>query len=307
MLDQWLEELLAGYSDDQLLKAYQGLSHRYRQENYIPGFQSDGEVKAYAAARMPATVAAISQIFRELPADFSPTSILDLGAGTGAASLTALTYFPNVTHFKLVEQDGRALAAARQLLEPLSKAGSYLRANLKEYVIDQPTDFVILSYVLNELKGEEQSQVLERVLLSQSRYVLIVMPGTPLCFKQLLGLRGLALASGYRIAAPCSHHQTCPMAKDPWCHFKVRLPRTRLHRAFKKAALNFEDEKFCYLLLSKDPTEFPGLRIVKNPIHRSGHSIFDVCEPHHLKRFIIARKHKDLYKKISKREWGDIL
>lgn len=307
LLDQWLGQLLGHDSEDRLVKAYKALSQRYQQPNYTPGFQNETEVKAYAAARMPATNATVSYALTKIPDEFSPESILDLGAGTGAASLAALMHFPGIRQLKLVEQDKNALAAAGKLLESLGKSVELCHENLKDITITQPVDLVIFSYVLNELQSEEQQKILEQILAGNHSYILIVMPGTPLCFKQLLVLRDLAISSKYGVEAPCSHQQSCPMAKDPWCHFKVRLPRTRLHRVFKEAALNFEDEKFCYLLLTRNQILPQAPRIVKKPIHRSGHSIFDICAPEKLERVIIGRKDKGFYKKASKLEWGDTL
>jgi len=275
MLEQWLHQILEGYTESELTDAYQQLSHRYRQSNYKPGFQNEAEVKAYAAARMPATVAAVTRTLKELPQAFLPTTVLDLGAGTGAASLGVL---------------------------------QHIQQSLCDYTDDKPIDLIILSYVLNELSIAEQQAIIEKLMANQSCYILILMPGTPVCFQQLLILRKLAIEAGYFVAAPCPHQQDCPMAtaSTDWCHFKVRLPRTRTHRLFKEATLNFEDEKFCYLLLSKNAISTNAARIVKNPLHRSGHSLFDVCEDGELKRVIIGRKHKSLYKTAVKLSWGDI-
>lgn len=309
VLDQWLQQILSGYTEPELIDAYQQLSHRYRQPNYKPGFQSKAEVKAYAAARMPATFAAVARTLQELPADFSPTTILDLGAGTGAASLAASQHFPSLKNIILVEQDERALACAKDLMEATEKNidTRFDRQNLTHYSYDKAVDLVILSYVLNELPTAEQQKIVENLMTTQSRYILILMPGTPTCFQQLLRLRQQAIEAGYLVAAPCPHQQACPMAVTPtdWCHFKVRLSRTRTHRLFKEATLNFEDEKFCYLLLSQKDVPPSAARIVKNPLHRSGHSLFDICDAGELKRVVIGRKQKSLYKTAIKLSWGD--
>lgn len=310
MLNQWLDTLLMGHSEIELAKAYQRLSQRYHQPNYAPGFQNELEVKAYAAARMPATFAAILRTLAELPDDFSPTSVLDLGAGTGAASLAALQHFPLIHSLTVVEQDAYALMAAQQLIQSIWPKGkaTFCQGDLDRYTDDKPYDLVILSYVLNELPVSKQKKILQSVLATQSSYILILMPGTPLCFQQLLHLRDVALAENYFLAAPCPHQQACPMANTPsdWCHFTVRLPRSRVHRLSKLADLNFEDEKFCYLLLSKNSVTTTTSRIVKKPAHRSGHVILDVCEDGDLKRKIIGRKQKDLYKTAIKLKWGDL-
>jgi len=52
--------------------------------------------------------------------------------------------------------------------------------------------------------------------------------------------------------APCPHNLECPMATNSWCHFKQRMQRTPLQLAAKQnSSLNWEDEKFSYVVLGK--------------------------------------------------------
>lgn len=297
------------FPGNDLIQAYLQLSERYRQSTYTPGFKNEAEVQAYAAARMPATMAAVLHVLKEFPADFLPTTLLDLGAGTGAASLAALQHFSSLQSLVLVEQDIEALSFAQNQLSPFIPTHqiAFEAMNLHHYRFEKTADLVILSYVLNELSLPDQHNIFQQLLNTANPNLLILMPGTPLCFQQLLNLRQQAIEAGWFIIAPCPHHQKCPMAVTPndWCHFKVRLPRSSAHRISKQATLNFEDEKFCYLLISKTPNARQGGRIVKNPLHRSGHSVFDVCEAGDIKRHIISRKDKGAYKLASKLNWGD--
>ena len=41
------------------------------------------------------------------------------------------------------------------------------------------------------------------------------------------------------------------MMGDDWCHFSVRLPRSREHMHAKRAKVPFEDERFAYLAVSR--------------------------------------------------------
>ena len=71
---------------------------------------------AYLVTRMPATYAAAHAVLREVGARMGAIgSILDAGAGTGAASLAARAHFPDAA-ITLVERDPAFAAAARQWL-----------------------------------------------------------------------------------------------------------------------------------------------------------------------------------------------
>lgn len=308
--EERMSALLKGHSISDLSKAYQELSKRYHQLNYKPGFQSALEVKAYAAARMPATMAVVTSLFSRFFNGFHPETVLDLGAGTGAASLASLLSLPSIRSLTLVEQDQFALQVAKDLLDANSRVNlTFQYQNLKDCEFKEAVDLILLSYVLNELPEEFQQSILGKLLASQSRFILIIMPGTPICYKQMMKLREFAIQSGYYIQAPCPHQLACPLelVKGDWCHFSIRLPRTRRHQQFKEALLNFEDEKYCYLLLSKEALPSQGDRIIKRPIHRSGHSIIDICKEGQTKRIVITRKDKDLYRKAVKAEWGESL
>jgi ribosomal protein RSM22 (predicted rRNA methylase) len=97
------------------------------------------------------------------------------------------------------------------------------------------------------------------------------------------------------------------MAAQDWCHFSERLPRLKRHRIFKGAELNYEDEKYSYLIVSKDPSSGESqARIVKRPIKRSGHVVLDVCEGGKLHRLTVSKKESH-YLKAKKAQWGDLL
>ena len=107
-----------------LLRAVEELSARYRGEASPRGgrFASTrAEVLAYAAARLPATFAAVQGVFLEAAERlhrFSPGTLLDLGAGPATAAWAALAVWPDIQRVVLVEREpemirlGRRLAAA---------------------------------------------------------------------------------------------------------------------------------------------------------------------------------------------------
>lgn len=90
-----------------------------------------------------------------------------------------------------------------------------------------------------------------------------------------------------------------------WCHFAVRLERTQLHRQAKMGTLGYEDEKFSYVILTKEQPQALPSRIIATPKRRSGHVILPLCTPSGLKEQTVARSQKELYKQARKADWGD--
>ena len=141
--------------------------------------------------------------------------------------------------------------------------------------------------------------------MAANKGVIIVEPGTPASFQRMLYIRDLTLSFGGHILAPCPHAACCPLKKPDWCHFSVRLERTFLHRYAKAATLPFEDEKFTYLIVTKEQQPQCSSRILRPPSHHSGHVTLPLCSPAGLQKLTISRRHKDLYKKARKSQWGD--
>ena len=83
--------------------------------------------------------------------------------------------------------------------------------------------------------------------------LLVIEPGTPQGFARIHEVRVALLAEGAHLIAPCTHVNSCPIQPPDWCHFSVRLARRREHMHAKKATVPFEDEKFSYLIASRQP------------------------------------------------------
>src|SRR5258708_7568768 len=89
-----------------LAQAAGELSQKYR-EQILPGkpfIATEAHRLAYAAVRMPATFAAASAVLaevRRLAPELQIESLLDLGAGTGAASWAALETFEQLQRLTL--------------------------------------------------------------------------------------------------------------------------------------------------------------------------------------------------------------
>jgi ribosomal protein RSM22 (predicted rRNA methylase) len=296
-------------SKPSLIKAREQLTKRYRTSDgkTQAGFASSSEAIAYVAARFPATFAAIEAVLPRVPIQ-DIISVLDLGAGPGTGALAASLRWPSCTNFHLVEGDAFMSELSQKILKDVSgvhQTFSFQQSNIVNMSMQSPYDLVILSYVLNELSPKDQTQVLKEAWEKASKGVVVLVPGTPDGYEQLMILRDVLIREGAFIAAPCPHHEACPLGEGDWCHFSTRLPRSSIHRSIKAVSLPYEDEKFSYLVALRDPVPRPAARIIRKPLKRSGHVTLDLCTPEGLNRQTISKRDKAMYKAATHVAWGD--
>jgi len=166
-----------------------------------------------------------------------------------------------------------------------------------------PADLVVASYVLGELPSPVAPLLWEQT----SDTIVFVEPGTPAGYLRILAARAAVIEAGGFTVAPCPHDMPCPLPEDDWCHFGVRLPRSKLHRRAKGVELGYEDEKYSYAVLSREPVAKAVTRIIRQPQVRSGHVILATCEPAGIERRTVSRKHGALYKEAKGAAWGDAI
>src|ERR1700686_2124292 len=81
-----LDSKLQGFSRSDAAERAAVISQTYRDGGGSGAIVSEADALAYALARMPATYAAVTaslNALREIAPDFSPKSLLDVGAGPG--------------------------------------------------------------------------------------------------------------------------------------------------------------------------------------------------------------------------------
>ena len=283
-----------------LIDAYKNLTARYKaQKTHI---HSDETRMSYVHARLPATYAVIDSILERLLQEQNitpPQTVLDLGSGPGTAILALEDIFQNQIAATLIERDQGFIEIAKTLLK---NQYTHICADIIKIDYD-PHDWVIASYALNEL-SQKESFVLKAFHAATSLFILIE-PGTPQGFKNILEARNIILKNGGHILLPCPHSFACP---NSWCHFSQRLSRSKLHKAIKDAKLGYEDEKYAYLISSKTPAPTHNPRIVSTPKKHSGHIEFSLCMPSgSLEDKTVSKSKCDHFKEIKKKEWGDFL
>ncbi len=308
-LQERIDEILKKIPPSNLRLARELLTTAYREKNSSESiFANDATKLAYLAARFPATYAAVSYVLRELSRqrpDLKCDTLLDLGAGPGTASCAALEIFPHIKKTVLIEKSPHAISLGKQLF--LETPHEWICEDLKEKKEFPKANLAILSYSLGEIKPF--TKLLNHLWDSEIDTIAIIEPGTPSGYQTILEARDFFIKKEGQIIAPCPHANVCPLKKGDWCHFSVRLERTKLHRFLKEGSLGFEDEKFSYLIVSKIKKQVPKFsRILRHPQKGSGHVRLMLCtEKGTQEEKIISRKDKDLYKLSRDSEWGDAL
>ena len=307
-----LEQTLSGLKQNTLTVQAQALSERYRFQTGTGRrlLTEDIQAAAYAAVRMPATFGAICKALEVSLActEISPSSLLDAGAGTGAACFSAVQFL-SLNQVTCLEREDAMSKLGRHLMQQAGpeslKQAVWKSCDLVKDPVPHSADLVIASYVLGEMGSQERGAAAKKLWNAADQMLLLIEPGTPVGFAQLNELRSLLLAEGAYLAAPCPTQGTCPIAKGDWCHFTCRIARSKLHRQLKGADAPYEDEKFCYLALVKKPAHPAIARIRRHPKIEPGKITLELCTKNGLEQAIIRKRDGATFKKARKSNCGD--
>ena len=305
-----IEEEVASVDRPTLSRAAMALSESYRSGRFSSALPDTAARAAYLATRVPATYAANATVLRELTLRVETPihSMLDLGAGPGTSLWAAAEVLGAVERFTALEQDAEFITIGKKLAAHSTHSAlpdvTWYSYDLRGGFQVPAHDLVVLSYSLGELPDPLATV---RTAWNLAKVALMLIePGTTAGFANILRARDLLINVGAQIAAPCPHHNACPLAvRNDWCHFSVRLERTAEHRRLKGGDLGYEDEKFSYLIAAKAPTRRPEARIVRHPLKHPGHVKFTLCTPKDLQQITVAKSQRDLYRAARKAEWGE--
>lgn len=306
-LEGALGALAAEYELHALQRDAQAISENYRLRTGTGKrlLTREGEAAAYAASRMPATFeASRAALAWSLEAGgVMPRTLLDCGAGTGAVSWAADSLLELESVVCLERESAMRTVGAR-----LMKAGghalagaAWMEADVLDGEVLPRADLVCEGYMLGELEESRRIPVAKKLFEAAGEMCLLIEPGTPQGFANLQAVRAALAGEGAYVAAPCpAGGESCPMAEGNWCHFAVRVQRTKLHKALKGADAPYEDEKFCYLALMKRPPEHPcNARVLRHPQIAPGRITLTLCEGGLEKQRTVTKK-DPLWKRARK-------
>ncbi|MGN1423215.1 MAG: small ribosomal subunit Rsm22 family protein [Oscillospiraceae bacterium] len=300
------EQLAAAENIKPLTDAAEKLSLRYREQSgggkRLVSTRRD--IIAYAAVRMPATFGAVSRALELALECFDDeiTSVLDAGAGTGAAAIAAalLTECPDIT---CLEREQCMTDMGKALSEAAGLGFSWINRDLSDGITER-ADLVTCAYCLNEMTPAQRTAAVKQLAEAARKMLVIIEPGTPAGFAQLKEARRQLIGMGMKIAAPCPNTGECPLPADDWCHFTARIQRSKLHKRLKGGDAPYEDEKFCFIAAVRQECSPCSARVLRHPRIESGRITLRLCTADGICDKIYTAK-SSLFKAARKSDSGD--
>lgn len=303
-----IEQLLSQENTADMSAAAEGISRRYR-ENDGSGrrmVSSRRDILAYAAVRMPATFGAVCRSL-QLALECVPEerrefhTVLDIGAGTGAASIAA-ALTAECSEIRCIEREPEMMALGERFTGICGVPAQWSRGDITEDISGK-AELVLCSYCLNELTQSDRRNAVKRLWDSTQSLLLIIEPGTPEGWSHMMEIRRQLIDMGGHIAAPCPSQGECPLGGGDWCHFTERIQRSRMHKRLKGGDVPYEDEKFCFIAASREPAEPCGARVLRHPLTESGRITLELCTPAGRERRMVTKKSPQ-FKAARKAESG---
>lgn len=322
------------------------ISDRYLSEKKGKSLlNKENEAIVYSVARMPATYSAVYSTFNQIIQTldyfknlnkenhekakelYNVKTLLDVGAGTGAATLAISESFKKIgvslEHITCLEREEVMINLGKTLLSG-SNIETLKNVSWKQIDINQTTDnsnddllkadIVVTSYMLNEFAEENVLTIVDKLWNMTEKIFIIVEPGTPSDHERIIKIKNYLVQKGAKVIAPCTCQTGCPLPADDWCNFSCRVERTKLQKDVKGGDVPYEDEKYTYLavikekdIVAEDNISKGVTRIIRHPIIRSNIVEVKLCSNEQIVNKIYTKKDKEIYKMAKKAKAGDLI
>jgi SAM-dependent methyltransferase len=185
--------------------------------------------------------------------------VFDWGCGSGVAARRVISFF-GAENFDALTVWDHSPAACDFAADSGRRAFSRLRvavATPGALASSEPIGLLVISHVLNELPAGALASL--RSLACRADEVLWVEPGTHSVSRALGALRE-ALHPRFRIVAPCTHANPCPILapgrERDWCHFFAPPPSeifadSNWVKFGRRAGLDLRSLPYCFLALDR--------------------------------------------------------
>ncbi len=199
-------------------------------------------------------------------------TILDWGCGSGIASRRVIEFFgpEQFDTLWLWDHSPAATAFAEEAARAAFPRLEVAQSTPGLLAGTGPIGLLVLSHVLNELTAEDLAGL--RTLAARAEAILWVEPGTHDVSRQLGSFREALRATGFRVAAPCTHENECPMFaignERHWCHFFAPPPGKIFAdpnwvKFGQRAGIDLRSLPYAFIALDRSGP--PGVAPVSNP------------------------------------------
>ena len=298
-LQEKINKLYLSLNKKTLTETQKNLTDKYKNQTGKSTSLIDSKTDSvlYAISRMPATYSVIHTLVSELEEQGlieNVETVLDMGAGTGTGYF-ALKDIDEDLQITLVERDRNMIDVFKTLSDENVEV---VRDDVLKFETDKKFDLVLTSYVLSEMTENDRLSAVSKMLEKTNKYLLIVDTGTPKTYENMMTVKRHIEKSGYHVIAPCMSEK-CRLAND-YCQFYARVERSALHKLAKSGTLSYEDEKYFYLLISKETKQVDGERVIRRPIIKENNIELLLCSKQGVQKTIYTKKNKELFKKAKK-------
>ena len=298
-LQEKINKLYLSLNKKTLTETQKNLTDKYKNQTGKSTSLIDSKTDSvlYAISRMPATYSVIHTLVLELAEQGlieNVETVLDMGAGTGTGYF-ALKNIDEDLQITLVERDRNMIDVFKTLSDENVEV---VRDDVLKFETDKKFDLVLTSYVLSEMTENDRLSAVSKMLEKTNKYLIIVDTGTPKTYENMMTVKRHIEKAGYHVIAPCMSEK-CRLAND-YCQFYARVERSALHKLAKSGTLSYEDEKYFYLLISKETKQVDGERVIRRPIIKENNIELVLCSEQGVQKTIYTKKNKELFKKAKK-------
>lgn len=305
-LQEKVNKLYAELKSGELEKTQKNLTSRYKNETgeskSLISSKQDGLL--YAISRMPATYAVIYTLISQLAEQgviSEIDSVLDVGAGTGAGYFAVKELDERVA-VKLVEREEFMIDVCKTLA---GEDVEILKSDIIRDELNENADLVMTSYVLSEMKEQDRLNSVLKLLNLANKYLLIIDTGTPRVYENMMTVKIFVEDKGFSVVAPCMSKK-CGLKND-YCQFYARVERSALMKQAKSGELSYEDEKYFYLLISKESNKIEGSRVLRRPGIKPNMIEHTLCSVDGVSKKTFTKKNKELFKVAKKAKINDLI
>lgn len=209
VVDTWLRDLEARHLADlripEVTRALRALSSAYVERRHVVGsgrtLDSAGKRAAFALFYAPLHFLIVSQIVRALGLhEPEPSSILDLGCGTGVAGGAWALEAGGHARVLGLDRHPWSVEESRWTYRSLGLAGHAKQVNLERPVALHGHDAVVAAYTLNELPAASRESLIDRLLeaAASGHRVLVLEPVSRAVAPWWAGTAARVVAAGGR-------------------------------------------------------------------------------------------------------------